>query len=816
MNNYLSQNPVAKQFVMDVYKLNENASVDNLLKRATETTLDTFKKLVFDIASKSGRNPDTLRAMLADVGSSQTVKGLIAKMKDYADEVEISDSRYAQVKKMYLDALNSIGDALKRLVEVEPKLGAMIIDNFKGISKKLIDSVDDIAITYSKKLAQNESKFQGSEEPLNESIFTGYKGRIEKLRKTLVNLIADSQGKDAKSGYGRDWQRLFSALDQKLQVLETSKDITGEKDRKNLADLEKQTDNLAEEYYNYKIKATEQSMKKIVDDDELVTKFSDVVEMITKALDLIAKANVQEGIVETAIREEMEEMENKINQKVFPIKIGAKDTDIKFKKTGLIAAVQKSMMDAFPSIRTFLSKHYGVDGKYGKATATAIKSIQSALGNKNANGELDKALLDTMLTMDQISKENKKIIADALDNLKKAYAISESIVITSNEFMKMFEAIYLDDDDLQKELEKSSEDMANTPEVTTGKTGGTDSSIAKDLAKMLRKGGYNKNAEEEDFLKEDGTFKNSYPVNFSHAWLDTLVANEESADKPSFFWLQNSGEKTGALYSTKRLAGTIKKPYNWKKWAEISGDDSEDEKNNFAKWYTGYWSNFGGMSDEQRVKLFPEILKYYSDPKNSEEIPADLKSDFNSLVSSFDDLKDSLKSGKSDKDSSSYEYLAQGYLSAEAMKEIERTAKIAAQVDDNDPDLGFYEFLLLSTLVSLASTCVAWDSENKRWAPAIQILQNKVLTNDVVKRVTGDKILTWPEKSPIIKLTKEGAEIMEKGYEGNSKKLFLSNMERATKVLQPLVQKHADRMNLISSEDINSNDRKSIYIVPES
>ena len=817
MNNYLNRNPIAKQFVIETYKLNENASVDTLLKRATETTLDTFKKLVFDIASKSNRNPDALRAMLLDIGSSQTVKGLIAKMKDYADEVELSDPRYAQVKQMYLEALTSIGDALKRLVEVDPNLGSMIIDNYKSISKKLIDSLDDIAMSYSKTMSQNESN--GSDEAqyiLNESIFTGYKGRIEKLRKNLVNLISDAQGKDAKSGYGRDWQRLFTALEQKLQVLETSKDITGEKDRKNLADLEKQTDNLAEEYYSYKIKATEQSMKKIIDDDELVTKFSDVVEMITKALDMISKANVQEAIVEIAIREELEEAESKINQKVFPIKRGSKDTDLKFKKSGLIAAVQKAMMDSFPSIKAFLTKHHGVDGKYGPATATAIKAIQAALGNKNANGELDKPLLDTMLGMDQISKENKKVISDALENLKKSYAVSESSVISASEFMRLFEAIYLDDEDLQKELEKGSEEMANTPEVSTSKEGGTDVAIAKDLAKLLRKGGYNKNAEEEDFLKEDGTLKNSYPVQFSQAWLDTLIANEESADKPSFFWLQGPEEKMGALYSTKRLAGTVTKPYNWKKWAEISGTDSDEEKNNFAKWYTGYWSNFGGIPDESRLKSISLILQHYSDPKNSEDIPVDLKNDFNSFVSVFDDMKDVLKAGKSAKDSVAYEYAAQGYLSSEAMKELEKAAKIAAQIDQKDPDLGFYEFLVLSTVVALSSSCVAWDSENKKWAPAISILKRNVLKDDVVNRLSGDKILSWPVKSPIIQLAKSGAEILERGYEGNSRKIFLNNLDRAEKVLRPLVQKHADRMNLQSKEDIKGGDQKAIYVVPES
>jgi MinD-like ATPase involved in chromosome partitioning or flagellar assembly len=228
----------------------------------------------------------------------------VAKIKDYADEAGISDSRYAEVKQMYLAALAQIADALKRLVEVDPKLGDMAIDNFQELSTKLVKSLEEIATTYASKM--NDS-VEHEGEHLNESIFTGYKGRIEKLRKKLVNIISDSKGKDTKSGYGRDWQRMFTALDQKLDAIDTAKDVIGEKDRKNLADLEKQTDNLAQEYYNYKIKATEQVMKKIVDDDELVTKFSDVNELITAALDMIAKANVQEAIIETRIREELEE-----------------------------------------------------------------------------------------------------------------------------------------------------------------------------------------------------------------------------------------------------------------------------------------------------------------------------------------------------------------------------------------------------------------------------------------------------------------------------------------------------------------------------
>jgi hypothetical protein len=43
----------------------------------------------------------------------------------------------------------------------------------------------------------------------------------------------------------------------------------------------------------------------------------------------------------------------------------------------------------------------------------------------------------------------------------------------------------------------------------------------------------------------------------------------------------------------------------------------------------------------------------------------------------------------------------------------------------------------------------------------------------------------------------------------------MDNMTRAEKVLRPMVQKHADRMNLQSGEEIKGDDKKNIYLVPE-
>lgn len=817
MQNYFTHNPAARSIISDYMKLNENSSVDNLLKRATEICLDTFKKIVFDLASQENRNPDVLRAMLTDVASAKTVKSLVAKIKDYASEADLGDSRFSKVKNMYMSALNSMGDALKRLVEIDSKLEDSIIDTYKNSANRLISSLDSIALSYSKKKAANESMiYNFNLDSLNESIFIGFRGRIEKLRKKLVNLISDSKGKDAKNGYGRDWQRLFTALEQKLDAIEDSKDLTGEKDKKTLSELEKQTDSLSEEYYSYKIKTAEMSMKKIIDDDELVTKYSDVNQIITDALDIIAKANTQELLIDKSIREEMDDMEQKIIQKVFPIKIGAKDTDLKFKKSGIIAAVQKSLMGAFPPFKTFLQKHGGADGKYGRATSIAIKSIQSLLGNKNANGELDKPLFDSLLKMEQISADNKKMLTKALGILKKTYAMSESKVLDLEKFSKLFEAIFIDDDDLEREIEKNSAELSNLPDTKTPQSKEEktteDSNLAKKLSKLLRNG-YNKNAEEEDFLKEDGSLKSSYPNEFVEAWIKTIEQNKNESDKPAFFWFQEADEKIGALYSTKRLAGNYKKPYNWEKWKVFSGAETSEDKDSFARWYTSYFTRLGGLQDDQRERVAIEILNFYSNPKNSTQVNPKLEEEFKECAGFYDDIKDALRGGKSNPDSDPYEYFKQGYLNSESLSKILQAASSASQIDDEDPDLGFYDFLILSVCVFLCSSTVAWNSEKKKWDSAMNILKEKVLKESTIKKILDNKIIETDSKSPIPLLNKEGVEVLTKGYDGNSKKIFRENFERASKVLSPIVQRHADRMNYKAKEDIKTFDSKNVFVV---
>ena len=104
---------------------------------------------------------------------------------------------FASLKKMYLDSISKVGDSIKRLIELDPSLEGKSIEYFKSAGKKLLSEVQSFTTQ--------------EEEKVNESMAIGFPGRSDRLKRTLTNLVLDSKNKDAKSGYGRDWYRLFQS-----------------------------------------------------------------------------------------------------------------------------------------------------------------------------------------------------------------------------------------------------------------------------------------------------------------------------------------------------------------------------------------------------------------------------------------------------------------------------------------------------------------------------------------------------------------------------------------------------------------------------
>jgi len=247
-NNPYIYNPVAKTLLEEYHtRLLENEQVDSLLVKVCDNALNAFKILTFDLAPKRDRNPDVIRLKLSDVADSKTVKSLTAKLIDYADDNDLLDSRFAETKRLYLDSLKKFCEALDRASEISKSKDDVVFKQFKLSATKLQNSIDNIA----KQAEEEAKKLNDSEgfeygDTLNESIFTGYKNRVENLRKNLTNLISSSEGKDQKSGYGKDWKRIFLDFDEQRKILDNTEG--GDRNRKSLEDLEKKVEKAQEEF----------------------------------------------------------------------------------------------------------------------------------------------------------------------------------------------------------------------------------------------------------------------------------------------------------------------------------------------------------------------------------------------------------------------------------------------------------------------------------------------------------------------------------------------------------------------------------------
>lgn len=791
---YLNINPIARQLSLETFRLYENESVDELIQKLSTSLFDVYKKVVIDFAPSKQRRISTIKEKLKDTANSSNIKSLLAKMKDYAKETDLDFSSYADVKSLYIDGMIELGDSLKRISEIDPKLEDKIIKNFQNRTTKYVSSFED-----------SIKRDKEDEEALNESFRLGLRGRAEALKHKLRKvLIPESYGKNADNGYGRNWHRIFMELEQKLSSLDHRKEISNEKEKKVLKDLESSTDKMSKEFYTYCMRAAEAPFKKILSDEDLSNKFDEVKDLVSSAMDILTRATVEESNIEDGEREKTEGYDQKINSLVFPLKIGDSDDDKKFKGSLLIANIQKSLMNAFPPIKDLLSKRGGADGKYTPAFSAAIKSLQGVLGNKNQSGEIDRSLLDVILDADKISRSDKESIADSLDSLRISY-VNESKVLKSSEFFGFVNeaSIHIDPDKLASEIEKNIKDLSE-PETSRGgrsalghgdRSDNTDQ--AYELAKLLRSKGFVKGIEEENFLREDGTLRASYSPEFMIAWTKTAEEAKEG-DLPVFFWVNYKGSKIDGLYPAKRLLTSAKKPANWPKWKEIAGDTDEEDIKDFANWYTSYYSNFGGIESDSLSSLAKTIFSH-----NREQKEENMKV-YDRLYPYF-----GTKSFKS------------RYLSSDGMEALKSAFLRGAQVEEKIKDLSESDFALLANLIAFTANTFTYDKKKEKFLPVLDVILDEVLTEEELKKLKSEESLGSTEDSGdfvAILDKKQGgirkANRQDKGSgESRSKFIFEENLKRAKSVHIPSVKKHVARMNAKNPDDLSKSESRGIYIV---
>ncbi len=790
---YLNTNPIARQLSLETLRLNENESVEELIQKLATSLFDVYKKTVIDLAPSKQKKISVVKEKLKDTANSSSIKSLIAKIKDYSKETELGNSSYADVKNLYVDGMMELADSLKRMVEIDPKIEDKIIKNFQNRTTKYVGSFEQIL-----KMEKEEEK------ELNESLRVGLKGRAEDLKNKLRKiLIPEAYGKTSDNGYGRNWYRIFTELDQKLSSLDHRKEISSDKEKKILRDLEAQTNKLSKEFSTYCMRAVEAPFKKILADEEASKKFDEVKDMVSSAMNILTRAAVEESNAEEQDREKIEGYDHKVSSLVFPLKIGDSDDDKKFKGSLIISNIQKSLINAFPSVKDLLSKRGGANGKYTSAFSAAIKSLQAVLGNKNQSGEIDRSLLDVILDADKISKSDKKEIADSLDSLRISY-MNESKVMSSSQFFGINEAsIHIDSEKLASEIEKNIKDLSE-PESKGGRSplGHGDRSDntdqAYELSKLLRKKGFVKGIEEENFLREDGTLRASYSPEFMISWTKTAEEAKEGS-LPLFFWVNYKGSKIDGLYPAKRLMTNAKRPANWPKWKEIAGDTDEDDIKDFAAWYSSYYSNFGGLDSDDISSLAKNIFSTNRDG-NEENVKI-----YDRLYPHF-----GTKSYKTH------------YLSLDGMEAVRSAFIRGSQIEERTPDLSESDFGLLANLIAFTANMFTFDKKRDKFVPVLNVILSDILTDSELKKLKSEESLGSTDGDSdlvAILVNKQGIKKATKQDNGSgesrNKFVFEQNLKRAKEVHLPSISKHVARMNAKNPDDLSRGESKGIYIVPE-
>ena len=834
MNQYLKNNPVARAIFENnraekMGMLFENEVVDTLLRTICDACIDIYQKITFDVAPNSDRNPKGTRTKLSPLVDAKNVTNLIAILRNDSAENSVRNPAYAESKNLYLQALEKYTEALKIACEINKSNEKFILDYIEAAANTKQRQAEYMAKSAKEendaKVNDSESFYFNDATELYESgIFTGYRGRVEDLRKILANLILSSKDKTVKNGYGRDWYTTFIDLDEKRKMLDISKGAFGEKDKKALDELENKVDKFRLEFIKASNTAIDKSLAAVENDEELNGAYGDVNTLCDEAKTLKTRAEAQYTTALTTIKDEHKEKEEVFNKTVFPISRGNTDADDKFKDSGLIFAIQKALCDGIPSAGKLIRSKGGPNGKYGPATKSVISTIQKMEGNKNVNGEIDQALLTDILSSDWVSDANKKAIHKALDIAKVKMNESLFTVYSFGDFAntskKLNEGkITINNDDFEKELnaqykqtisgEPLSQSKNKIESVEAGKDNATDSTETKSgnatkLAEKLRSV-YKIDVEGTYFTRTDGSLKPSYNSKFIDAWIKALDGVASSPGDYGYFF------NDGGLYRINRKDTSLKNPSNWSKFEKV---DEKDDAYLFFKNNASHFRTIGTINSSKRYALLTKFASSISESK----------------LTKFAGISKKMSGILINKETP--------YIPMEDMKgNIKAAFNTAIDEDSNNPDMGVYEFVLLNTLLVSISNCVTYDMDRKKYIPCIKWVSDNILTEEVCRRIADDRLLSdvhaqdgslliftkdtlanpktseiesilnkknndgWTDQKdlssfvPLIELRPA------KGAIKKSKGIVILNLRKITKTIYPAVSNLCKRMNTVEFKD---------------
>lgn len=792
MRNTSIYNPIAKMILNEHSSLIlENEKVDALISKISDNALNCFKVVNFDLAPKRERNPNVMRDKLSSISGSKSVKTLTSKLIDYSENSELSNSKYHEVKEEYISALKKFCKALVRTADLSKEKESEILKRFKIPPANLQNALDSIA----ERTKKEKEKLEESIYFVNES-HIGFNTRLDFLKKSLVNLLSSAEGKNQKNGYGRDWKRIFLELDEKRRVLDRPEVGYSERGRNSLQDLEKQIHKFSEEFNNALVQSLNKSIQNIEEDDEVIKIYSDVTELTHRALDDLTRAKAQQSMVFKEILDDFDNKETKASKSIFPLSLGDKDSDKKICGTRLISSIQKALC-SIPSASDVISKEGGINGVYNTALKSVISTIQKIEGNKNTNGEIDKSLLDSILSSDWVTKDQKKNIQKSIENImdkleesKKVLSFDDlsslnegKIVIKNSEFAKELAIQYANS------LEEAPRDYKNS-DYQKGEV--------YSLSKSLRRA-YKISIEDEDFIREDGDLKSSYSPEFISAW-NKAVSSIKNHEDYSYFYF-NEG-----LYPISLETTSLKTPSNWPKWKkdrkieEADNDDLVDYLGNYLK----LWKTFGMINPEYRYT------------KTRKLISENLERDELKYSEAYIKIKRSIR------------FKEIPYVDYEDLKtDIKEAFESIIHKNRREMDLDREEFVGLNNFLVSIANCVTFDGD--KFISCLKWIHDNVLGEKTCKRIAseaftsteqtdketgnlltfnGNSLMVLPYKNllrnmDIKKIDKECPDSLSgfrciinlSSSDSPIIKILSRNLGYITSVIYPSIQNHLNRIN---------------------
>jgi len=825
MSNYFKYNPVARNLFKANFSdsLFENESVNLTIRSILDACMGIYQRIFWDMAPSRERTIKGAGEKLKPIMNAQTMKDLSAILISDAEDSELVSSDYASCKVLYLEALSKYCEALETACDINSANQDYIVETAKKMAQRLMDQINLAAkqLAVEKEKLTNESQYFSF---INEGLFTGYRGRVEDLKKILTNLIVQSKDKDQKNGYGRDWNTTFIELDEKRKLLDISRGGFGDKDKKSLEDLEKQVEKFRLEFIKVSQNVIDRNLQKVADDEELAGSYGDMETLCNAAKDAKTRADVQYSQIIVNKKEEHKEVEETFIKTIFPIVRGDNDSNERFKDSGLIYAIQKTFIDGIPSASNLLTKKGAPNGKFGPATEAVIRTLQKISGNKNINGQIDSSLLSDIISSDWVSDENRKALQKALEVTKTKLQESVSVISFDNYFSDAINEgkIIIKDSEFEEELnnqykETSGEsfikkEVVEKPEGEEDEDNSDSKSVTKltnNLVKISKI-----SATSDSFLRENGSFKQGYDLNFINAWNNSFEKIADNDKDYLFFYYD------GGIYQINSTKTSLKNPSNWDKYEKV---DESDDPVYFIRSYYDIFDKFGGIFQSEKSKCVDTLI---SANKRFKKYSVDLANYF----------------GKH----STYDWIASvnknygdiPFIPESDLFVIVENIKVLFKKENNDlfPSQKF----LISNIIAFLSNLIYYSTKDKKFKSALKYFVDINLSSARLQGLGEDKFYQYKnvpelEKIPsglILSNSKDGItnykledskktiessevgsfneenftgikdfyDVAKKGDEGN--RIIAVNLARACNVNYPLVNQHLDRINAKSFDDI--------------